>query len=315
MIYLDHAATTQPYSEVTETLCHYMQNLFFNPAALYGPAIDLETAIKDALSRIGRTLGCDGRQLIVTSGATESTNTAIKGYCHAHRRRGNKIVITSGEHSATRESALFLESEGFEVERIPLTKDGVADLAVLKRALTPDVLLVSVIGVNNETGAVNDVETIAELKREFCPEAALHVDYVQGWNRLPLQLDNSGIDLASFSGHKIHGPKGIGLLYCREGIRLSPLIHGGGQQANRRSGTEHPAAVLALAKAAEIGSSRRRNMSIVRIREFLLSELDQLNVQYLRMPEQLLYPIYLILVLRILKVRHFYICWNKIIFM
>ena len=96
-------------------------------------------------------------------------------------------------------------------------KDGVADLAVLKRALTPDVLLVSVIGVNNETGAVNDVETIAELKREFCPEAALHVDYVQGWNRLPLQLDNSGIDL-SFSGHKIHGPKGIGLLYCREGL-------------------------------------------------------------------------------------------------
>ncbi|HHX36949.1 MAG TPA: cysteine desulfurase [Clostridiaceae bacterium] len=282
MIYLDHAATTVPYPSVVEIFCREMQEHYYNPAALYRPAIDRETAVRDALSVIGRTLGCEGKELIVTSGATESTNAAIKGYCHAHRRSCQKIVISAGEHAATRQSVAFLKDLGFQVEIVPLTDEGVIDYDVLAETLSTDTLLISMIGVNNETGALNDIKRIVSLRDKLAPQAALHVDYVQAWNRLSLQLAASGVDLASFSGHKIHGPKGIGLLYCREGIRLTPFIHGGGQQNNRRSGTEHPAAVLALAEAAQIGYGQmeQANRHATELRSFLLAELDRLAVDY-----------------------------------
>lgn len=218
MIYLDHTATTRPYDAVADIFYNDLQTQFFNPAGLYRPAVEQEDSIRRSLAQIADTLGCGADELIVTSGATESINTAIKGYLQAHRHHAGALVITAGDHPATQASADWAEQNGTPVIRLPLNPDGTADLSALAAALEAHPVMVSTLSVNNETGAVNDIGAIAALRDRLSPEAALHVDHVQAWQRLPLHLKTSGIEFASFSGHKIHGPKGIGLLYAKKDI-------------------------------------------------------------------------------------------------
>lgn len=282
MIYLDHTATTRPYDAVAEIFHRDLQTQFFNPAGLYRPAVEQEASIRKSLSQIAATLGCSADELVVTSGATESINTAVKGYLEAHRRRGGALVITAGDHPATQASADWAEQNGTAVVRIPLNPDGTADRTALEAALEQHPVMVSMLSVNNETGAVNDIGALAALRDRLSPETALHIDHVQAWQRLPLNLKASGIELASFSGHKVHGPKGIGLLYAKKGVRWLPWLNGGGQQGGRRSGTEYPTAVKALAAAAAIGhQNRAANFDRVReLRRFFLKALTDRGVLY-----------------------------------
>ncbi len=260
MIYLDHAATTRPYAAVIDYITKQAEEDFFNPAAAYRPAIRVEKQINRSLQQIGSTIGAKAAELIVTSGATESINTVFKGYCPLKKRQGTHLVICSGDHPATLESAAYMESLGWTVHRLPLAPTGEPDLAALEVVLKQvgdSVVLVSLPAVNNETGAVTPLSEVRAQLDHLAPAAALHVDCVQAWTRLPLDLGTTGIDFASFSGHKIGGPKRIGLLYMRSGLRLEPLLHGGGQQKGRRSGTEAAVPVAALALAAEIGNRER----------------------------------------------------------
>lgn len=282
MIYLDHTATTRPYDEVIQLFAEGLGARFINPAGHYRAAIEEEKALQSAKARLASLLGCKASELIFTSGATESINTALKGYCDANRRKGDRVIIGAGDHPATKEAAAWLKDHGYDVVVAPLTADGRTDWQSVAELFDSKLLMVSTLSVNNETGAINDIASLRALRDDLAPGAAIHVDHVQGWNRLDIDLHASGVDLASFSGHKIHGPKGIGLLYCRDSVRFTPLIAGGGQQGGRRSGTESPLAADALALAATIGHGKREasNARVGELRARFLSRLTEAGIEY-----------------------------------
>lgn len=256
MIYLDHTSTSRLYPEVAQYIKDNIDVHFANPASAHSLGLREERLIKDGLSTIAKTLSCLPNELIVTSGASESINTAIFSTARKNKHNKTRIITTKGDHEATLNAFKALKQEGFDTIELPLTATGVLDLDALKDALNPETSLISVIAVNNETGAINDIEAIVSIRDSYAPQALIHVDFVQAWTKIPIHLKRLKIDFASFSGHKIHGPKGIGLLYVRGKTSLSPLIYGGGQQKGRRSGTENPVMVQALALAAELGTSR-----------------------------------------------------------
>ncbi len=279
MIYLDHAATTFPYPEVTDYFCQNMGRHFANPASLYDLGIAEEKRIRGSLTSIAEDLGCDADELIVTSGATESTNNVIKGHLFAQRRRGKHMITSAGEHSATYETCKYMNEIGYTVDFLPLREDGSNDYSQIPSLAGEKTTLLSFIAVNNETGAISPIDELIQLRDRFCPQAAIHIDYVQGWNRLPINLHATGVDYASFSGHKIHGPKGVGLLYVRKGRTLPPLLHGGDQQRGRRSGTEHSVAVGALALASRKGAALRADgyAHALRLRQAMIELLQPAN--------------------------------------
>lgn len=279
MIYLDHAATTFPYPEVVDYFSEHLAKNFANPAGVYDLAIREEKSIRASLSSLAEDLGCSPDELIVTSGATESINTVLKGHMFAQRKRGNHLITSQGEHSATRQTCAFLEEQGFRINYLPLTPDGANDLTLLPGIAAKDTMLLSFIGVNNETGSINDIKKLRHLRDAHYPQAAIHIDFVQGWNRIPINLKALGIEYASFSAHKIHGPKSIGLLYVRKGQKLWPLIHGGGQQNNLRSGTENSVAVGAMALASRIGKTAMSENSahVSALRERFISAIQSVR--------------------------------------
>lgn len=252
MIYLDHAATTKPHKEVIEAMTTAMREDYFNPAALYKPAKDISRKIETAYGLIAQSLNTDAEELVFTSGATEATNMAIKGMFYKYGERLNKIIASSADHDATLSTLKYLERQGAEVVLLNPRKDGSLDLNELESHLDDKTLLVSILDVNNETGVVQDMENISAIVRRKAPQAFIHADLVQSWGRLKLNLKEMDIDLASFSGHKIHGPKSTGLLYVREGVYPDALIHGGGQQNGLRSGTEDFPLLMGLAQAAHL---------------------------------------------------------------
>lgn len=254
MIYLDHTSTCRLYPEVASYVKEHLELNFANPAAAHSLGLKQEHIIKDSLASLAKDLSCKASELIVTSGATESTNTAIFSTVKKLHRKGKRLITTAGDHEATLSCFKQLKQEGFDICEAPLRSQGDVDLDKLASLMTPDTILISVIHVSNEVGAINDIEQIVKLRNELSPEALIHVDFVQSWTKLDINLKRSGVDFASFSGHKIHAPKGIGLLYVREKTAFTPLLYGGGQQGNRRSGTENPLLLGALALASRIGT-------------------------------------------------------------
>lgn len=252
MIYLDHAATTRPYPEVVETVCQAMGEDFWNPSSMYKPSREIARRMKDAMIRLAMGLGCEPDELIQTSCATEATNMALKGLFSRSGRRLNTIIATEADHDATLETLRYLEGQGARVILLKPTREGLIDPEELEKALDEKTLAVSILYVNNETGVCQPLETLTGLIRSKAPQAFIHADMVQAWGKLPLNLKRSGVDLASFSAHKIHGPKGVGLLYKSQKTMPDPLIHGGGQQRGWRSGTENWASLAGMAKASEL---------------------------------------------------------------
>lgn len=247
--YLDNAATTRCLDEAVDLMTKILKEDFGNPSSLHTMGMDAENYIKDAREIIAKSLKVKPKEIVFTSGGTESNNLAIAGVAHARKRQGNHIVTTMIEHPSVGNPFAALGDEGFDVSYLPVDKYGVISADMLKSILREDTILVSVMHVNNEIGSVQPVEEIAKIVHENAPKAVFHVDAIQSYGKLQVYPSRIGIDMLSASGHKLHGPKGSGFLYINEKIHLLPLLYGGGQEGTLRSGTENVPAIAGLGVA------------------------------------------------------------------
>lgn len=275
MIYLDNSATTKQYKEVTEIMVKCMDEYFGNPSSLYQLGVDSEKMIKTARKQVSKSAGLKAEdRLVFTSGGSESDNMAIFGAVKALRRRGNRIVTTEVEHPAVLECCKELEKQGFEVKYVGVDSKCRLDTAKLRDAVNDKTILVTMMHVNNETGTVMPVDMVKDIMREKSAPGYFHCDAVQSFGKMRLP---AGADMISLSGHKIHGPKGIGALIIKNGINIPPFILGGGQEKGMRSGTENAAAIAGLGLAAEMtcGSMESEMKRIGEIRSRLLDNIKQ----------------------------------------
>lgn len=248
--YLDNSATTRCSDRAFALMQKVLLEDYGNPSSLHMKGVEAERYVKAAREKIAKTLKVTEKEIIFTSGGTESNNLAILGTAFANRRAGNRIITTAVEHASVANPMKFLEEEGFEVIYLPVDENGVISLKDLEEALSDQTILVSLMHVNNEIGAVEPVEEAAVLVHEKCPKALVHVDAIQSYGKFRIYPKKSGIDLLSVSGHKIHGPKGSGFLYVKEKTKIKPIIYGGGQQNGMRSGTENVPGIAGLGEAA-----------------------------------------------------------------
>lgn len=250
--YFDNSATTRCYPEVAEIVVKTMTEDFGNPSAMHLKGVEAEKYVREAAQTLAKILKVNEKEIIFTSGGTESNNLALFGGADANKRSGNHIITTSVEHAAVGQPAERLEQMGYEVTIVPVDHRGVVQLEALEKALRPDTILVSTMYVNNEVGAVMPVEEIAKLVHEKSPKALYHVDAIQAFGKYRIYPQKAGIDMLSVSSHKIHGPKGVGFLYINEKARIQPQILGGGQQAGMRSGTDNVPGIAGLGVAAKM---------------------------------------------------------------
>ena len=250
-IYFDNSATTAAYPEVVTIMEETLRRTYGNPSSMHTMGVESERYVREAAEKIAATLRVSAKEIIFTSGGTESDNLALLGGAAAMRRAGNRIVISAVEHPAVSETALQLEKQGFEVVRAGVDRNGMLRMDELAEVLTEDTILVSIMLVNNEVGSVSDPAAIGKLIRARCPKALYHCDAVQGYGKYRIYPRRDGIDLLSVSGHKIHGPKGVGFLYKRKDARILPILFGGGQQDGLRSGTDNVPGIAGLGCAAE----------------------------------------------------------------
>ena len=249
-IYFDNSATTKPYKSVCDTMSEVMSEFYGNPSSLHRKGKMSEDLMESCRETIAKSIGAKSEEIIFTSGGTESDNLAIIGYCMANKRRGNRLVTSKIEHPAVLESFKHLEAMGFEVVYADVSEDGIVDVEKLKEIITDGTLLVSIMHVNNETGAVQPVEEIGKIAHLV--GAVFHIDGVQSYGKIKINVKTLGADLFTISAHKVHGPKGIGCLYVKKGVRIFPIIHGGGQERGLRSSTENLPAISGFARASEM---------------------------------------------------------------
>lgn len=250
-IYFDNSATTKVLDSVKEIVIKTMTEDYGNPSARHRKGKEAEDYVKEAAETIAKTLKVQPKEIVFTSGGTESNNMALIGAAMANKRAGNHIVTTRIEHPSVYNPLIFLEELGFEVTYLSVDKDGHISLDELRESLCPDTILVSIMYVNNEVGAVEPIEEIGSVIREKSPKALFHVDAIQAYGKYLIRPKKQGIDLLSVSAHKIHGPKGAGFIYINEKAKVKPLILGGGQQKNMRSGTENVPGIAGLGQAAK----------------------------------------------------------------
>ena len=249
--YLDNSATTRCSKAAADKMVLLLTEDFGNPSSLHMKGVIAEKYINAAKKKIARTLKCQEKEIVFTSGGTESNNLAIIGSAMANQRAGKHIITTQVEHASVANTMKFLEDNGFEITYLGVDHDGRISLDELKAAMRPDTILVSIMQVNNEIGAVMPVEEAGKLIKEINPGTLFHVDAIQSYGKLHISPKNMNCDLLSVSGHKIHGPKGSGFLYIKDKTKIKPIIYGGGQQKGMRSGTENVPAIAGLGVAAE----------------------------------------------------------------
>ena len=249
-IYFDNSATTAPHVKVCEKVAETMSMFYGNPSSLHRKGKQAEDLMENSRETIAQSIGAGADEIIFTSGGTESDNLAIIGYCMANKRKGNKIITSKIEHPAVLECFKFLEKEGFETVFLDVDKDGKVDIEQLGNNLDDKTLLVSIMHVNNEIGTIEPVEEIAKLVHKA--GAVLHVDAVQSYGKIKIDVKKLGADMLTVSAHKVHGPKGVGCLYVKKGVRIFPVIHGGGQEKGLRSSTENLPAISGFAACCEI---------------------------------------------------------------
>ncbi len=249
--YLDNSATTVCEPKVVEKVVQMMSTAFGNPSAMHFKGVEAENYVKEAKEIIAKTLKVQEKEIIFTSGGTESNNMAIMGCAAANHRMGKHLITTKIEHASVANVMKHMEEEGFEVTYLPVDENGIVKLDKLKEALRPDTMLVSIMHVNNEIGSVQPIEEIAKIVKANNPATLFHVDAIQGYGKFRIYPKRMGIDLLSVSGHKIHGPKGVGFLYCDSKVKIKPILFGGGQQKDLRSGTENVPGIVGLAEAAK----------------------------------------------------------------
>src|SRR3990170_400346 len=251
-IYLDHAATTPTDPRVVEAMLPYLTDLWGNPSSIYFEAREARKGLDAARRAVAEALGARPQEIIFTSGGTESDNLALRGVAYGARRRGDHIITAAVEHHAVLHSAERLEQEGFRVPSLPADREGCVDLAALERALDDETVLVSIMYANNEVGTIEPIADVARIVKARDPHIAVHTDAVQAAGYLDLNVERLGVDLLSLAGHKIYGPKGVGVLYVRARTPFLPQTLGGSQEKNRRAGTENVAGAVGMATALRL---------------------------------------------------------------
>ena len=251
-VYLDNSATTRVFPEVAELMTKIMCEDYGNPSSLHMKGVQAEQYLRYAKATLAKLLKVSEKEIFFTSGGTESDNMALTGCAFANNRRGRHLITTQVEHPAVLNTMHYLESVGYQVTYLPVDGSGRISLNDLQRAMRPDTILVSIMHTNNEVGALQPVAEAGALIKRMNPNTLFHVDAVQAFGKTKIYPKKMGIDLLSVSGHKIHGPKGVGVLYIGERVKIQPLLYGGGQQMNLRSGTDNVPGAAGLARAAEL---------------------------------------------------------------
>jgi cysteine desulfurase len=272
-IYLDNAATTQLDKKVFDEMKPYLTYEYGNPGSMHQLGIRAKLAIDNSRKKVSEILNCSPEEIIFTGSGTESDNLAILGYARKNKDKGNHIITTSIEHHAVTDSFKRLEKEGFEVTFLDVDIDGFIDLEKLKKEIRDDTLFVSVIYANNEIGVIQDIKEISRICKER--QVIFHTDACQAAGYLDIDVKNLGVDMMTLNGSKIYGPKGVGILYKRKGINIEPIIYGGGQEFNLRSGTENVANTVGFAKALELVEKHKESETkrITNLRDHMIDEL------------------------------------------
>lgn len=278
-IYLDNAATTRVYPSVCERMVEVMVGDFGNPSSLHMKGFTAEQYVKEAKKTIASALKVDVKELVFTSGGTESNNMAIIGTAMANKRRGNHLITTSIEHASVYNPFIWLEEQGFEVTYLPVDNHGVVSLDALEKALRDDTILVSIMAVNNEIGTIQPLDEIGAMIKKKNSQILFHVDAIQGFGKIEIYPTRWHIDLLSVSGHKLHGPKGVGFLYIKDKVKVRPLILGGGQQKDMRSGTENVPGIAGLGEAVRcvFENFSEKQSRLYELREMFVNHLEQMD--------------------------------------
>lgn len=275
--YLDNSATTKPCPGARKRLLEAVDLLWGNPSSLHQKGLEAQLLLEEARACIAKCLSCRESELYFTSGGTESNNLAVFGAANAMKRKGNKIVVSSVEHPSVSRAFDKLESDGFTVVRLPVDRFGVVPVEEIENAVDESTVLVSMMAVNNELGSVEPVEALSRIVKEKHSPALIHVDAVQAFGKLPLNVKKLGVDLMSVSAHKIHGTKGAGALFVKASVRLAPHIFGGGQEKNVRPGTEPLPAIAAFFGAAEELDIKKSLPAVTALRDGFVKKLSALD--------------------------------------
>lgn len=280
--YFDNSATTPVYPEVRDLVVKLMEEDYGNPSSLHLKGVKAAGYIKDARERLARLMKVQPKEIVFTSGGTESNNMALIGGALANRRAGNKIITTSVEHASVGSTVDFLKDMGFEVVRIGVDSRGLIDEQQLIDAVDDDTIIVSVMYVNNEIGAVMPIQDMIKRVKEKNPSVLIHVDAIQAFGKYTIYPGRMGIDMMSISSHKFHGPKGVGALYIRDRVKVKPIIYGGGQQSGMRSGTENVPGIAGMVLAAEMtyNDLDAKVEHMRQLKEHLIGELTQIEDVY-----------------------------------
>lgn len=276
-IYLDNCSTTRARKEVIEAMVYVLQEEYGNPSSLHRKGLNIEKKLDEARQTVGQFLGVAREEIYFTSGGTESNNLAIQGLVNRHNRRGKHIISTNIEHPSVLNILKYYENQGYEISYLNIDSKGFISLEELKDKLREDTILISIMMVNNEIGSIQPIKEIKPILRDRGLRPFLHVDGVQAFGKIPVDIGNWEIDTFSFSGHKIHGPKGIGGLYISKDINLDPIIFGGNQEKGLRSGTENIPGIIGLAKAVEIyqGQGKAELERVKEIKSYFVKRLEK----------------------------------------
>ena len=270
LIYLDNAATTKTSEEVVAAMLPYFTEYYGNPSSVYEFASESKKAVSNARRTIAETLGAQENEIYFTAGGSEADNWALKATAEAYQSKGKHIITTKIEHHAILHTAEYLEKRGFEITYIGVDENGVVKVDELEKAIRPDTILISVMFANNEIGTIQPIKEIGQIAKEH--GILFHTDAVQAYGHVSINVDELNIDMMSASGHKINGPKGIGFLYIRTGVKIRSFIHGGAQERKRRAGTENVTGIVGFGKAAEIAaaSMEERSKYESELRDYLM---------------------------------------------
>lgn len=277
--YLDNAATTKPFISVKEMVIKTLEEDYGNPSSLHKKGIDAEKYIKEAKEEISKALKVESKEIIFTSGGTESNNLALIGGALANQRAGRHIITTQIEHASVHNPLRFLENYGFCITYLSVDSYGLVKMEELEEAINQDTILVSIIYVNNEIGSVQPIEQIAKIIKKKNPDILFHVDAIQAFGKYRIFPKRQGIDLLSVSGHKIHAPKGIGFLYHRDKVKLKPILYGGGQQKEMRSGTENVHGIAGLGQAVKeiYTNQKEKQEKLYQLKQYFIETIKKMD--------------------------------------
>ena len=280
-IYLDNSATTKTDEEVVKAMLPYLSENYGNPSSIYSIGQTARKAVEESRETVASILNCSPNEIYFTSGGSESDNTIIKGIAYSYKNKGNHIITSKIEHPAVLETCKQLEKEGFEVSYINVDSNGIVDLKELEEAIKPSTILISVIFANNEIGTIEPIKEIGEIAKSH--GIIFHTDAVQAVGSINIDVQDMNIDSLSLSAHKFYGPKGIGALYVRKGVKFTKYINGGHQEKNKRAGTENVAGIVGLAKALEIShrDMKKHNKQIKELRDYYVQEVKQ-KIPYIK---------------------------------